>query len=247
MLAGETFVRKDQEPAQRESATAQSWGHQACRWHLCDSVFQKIYKVLCSSCEKEWEKCDRNKSADTKVIEVRGRGNAPGDRAKVSCSPREACGGTGWRSPWGSSGCGLEEACGRAGSWQELETSPRSNRMSGKSCSPWETRTGAVHPWRMTLVAWTHVGAVTEEMQHIAKKDCIPWGEPHAWVGEECEEEGAGELEHYQPSSVYFPKPTMMLPMKKVEQSGVMLCLGRRRVGKSGFSSVIFLTILFSF
>lgn len=174
MLAGETFVRKDQEPAQRESATAQSWGHQACRWHLCDSVFQKIYEVLCSSCEKEWEKCDRNKSADTKVIEVRGRGNAPGDRAKVSCSPREACGGTGWRSPWGSSGCGLEEACGRAGSWQELETSPRSNRMSGKSCSPWETRTGAVHPWRMTLVAWTHVGAVTEEI--YCKKGLHPVG-----------------------------------------------------------------------
>lgn len=51
--------------------TAQTWGHRVCRWHLCDNIFQKMYKMLCSSCEKEWGKCDRSKSADTKVIEIR--------------------------------------------------------------------------------------------------------------------------------------------------------------------------------
>lgn len=66
-------------------------------------------------------------------------------------------------------------------------------------------------------------------------------------MGEECEEGEAGEMERYKPTSGCLPKPTMMFTRKEVEESGVMLSLGRRRVGKGSFSFVIFLTILFSF
>ena len=41
----------------------------------------------------------------------------------------------------------------------------------------------------MNLATWAHVGACIEEVQHIAKKDCIPWEGPHAGVGEEMKME----------------------------------------------------------
>jgi len=70
----------------------------------------------------------------------------------------------------------------------------------------------ALHPMKMT-----HSGAVREELEPMERRmlekfvqNCLPWVEPHAGAGEECEEEEAAETVCDALTIIPLPRPTAL-------------------------------------
>lgn len=68
-------------------------------------------------------------------------------------------------------------------------------------------------------------------------EDCPQWVSPYDGAREECEEEGAAEMECYELMATdHFPHPAAPLEVQQVKELGVKLSLGRKEGwGEDGF------------
>lgn len=70
----------------KRPTTGQSWDNGQHLLHLRDNIFNKGWKMPCSSCKRE-QNCERNNSANIKVSKERV--GAPGPKAEVPLQPIE--------------------------------------------------------------------------------------------------------------------------------------------------------------